>query len=187
MTGLYDWLYKASSGWAALISLGIFVAFTALVLPDQAKSASEVSGDARTPDLSFFYTPNELLEMAESYGEDGRDAYIKARFTFDLAWPVVYILFLATSISWVFQRAFTPGSRLWKLNVVPLIGALFDYLENISTSLVMFRYPQRIPGIELLASAFTPLKWIFVSGAFVLLLVGIVVAVRKGVGKKGAQ
>jgi hypothetical protein len=153
MTGLSDWLYKVSSGWAALISLGIFVAFTALVLPDQAKSASEVSGDARTPDLSFFYTPNELLEMAESYGEDGRDAYIKARFTFDLAWPVVYTLFLATSISWVF----------------------------------LFRYPQRIPGIELLASAFTPLKWIFVSGAFVLLLVGIVAVVWKVVGKKGAQ
>jgi hypothetical protein len=185
MTGLSDWLYKVSSGRVALISLAIFVAFTALVLPGQASSASEVSGEVGTPDLSFFYKPDDLYKMAQAYGEEGRDAYIQARFTFDLAWPVVYTLFLATSISWVFQRAFIPGSWVWKFNIVPLLGGLFDYLENVSTSLVMLRYPQKTPVVDWLASLFTPLKWILISGAFVFLVVGLVLAVRKKVlGKR---
>jgi hypothetical protein len=172
-----NWLRKVSKGWVALAALFIFLLFTALVLPQQASKAEQETGSTASPDTSFFYTPSDLYRIAESYGEEGREAYIRARFTFDLVWPLVYTLFLATAISWVFGRAFVPDSRWQPANLAPLLGALFDYLENLSTSLVMLRYPAQTAVVDLLAPVFTALKWGFLGLSFVLLLGGIVVAV----------
>jgi hypothetical protein len=106
-----------------------------------------------------------------------RRACVRARFTFDLIWPLVYTLFLGTAISWVFGQAFAPNSRWQWANLVPLLGALFDYLENLSTSLVMLRYPDQTVVVDLLAPLFTDLKWGFLGASFALLLGGILVAV----------
>ena len=176
MKRLSEWLYRVSSGRIALLATLIFVVFTAVVLPMQSKQAASTSGDAGSPDTSFFYNADGLYEMAETYGEAGRSAYIRARFTFDIIWPLVYTLFLTTTISWAFGRAFMPGTVWRRLNLAPLLGALFDYLENISAALVMYRYPLQTPVVDSLASVFTMLKWIFISGSFILLLIGIVMA-----------
>jgi hypothetical protein len=160
-----------------LAALVVFLLFTALVLPGQASEAGEVAGDIGSPDLSFFYTADQLYQMAESYGVEGRAAYIKARFTFDLLWPVVYMVFLATAISWVNRRAFVADSRWQRMNLVPVLGAFWDYLENISTSIVMARYPNLTPVVDVLAGVLTAVKWIFVGGSFVLLLVGLAIGI----------
>ena len=183
MRAFSNWLYSISSGKLAMFSLVFFLAFTAVVLPGQARGASEISGEEGTPDLSFFYTPDDLYGMAEAYGEEGRAEYIRVRFTFDLAWPVVYTFFLATALSWALQRAAMPDSWVRQLNLVPIFGAVFDYLENISTSLVMWRYPQQIPLVDWLASLFTPLKWIFISVGFVTMAVSLVILVGMWVRK----
>ena len=171
-----DWLRRVSTGWVALSTLLIFILFSALVLPQQATKAEQETGSTDSPDMSFFYSAGDLYRMAESYGEEGRQAYIRARFTFDLVWPLVYTLFLTTGIGWVFGKAFAPDSRWQRANLAPLWGALFDYLENLSTSLVMLRFPDQTPVVDVLAPVFTALKWGFLGASFVLLFGGIVVA-----------
>ena len=168
-----DWLHKFSTGWAAIAGLVIFLVFTATVLPNQAAQADATSGGADTPDLSFYYSPQELYQMAEVYGEEGRQEYIRVRFTFDLFWPIVYSLFLVTSISWLTKRGFASDSIWQRANLVPLLAMILDYFENISTSLVMYRFPARTPAVDFLAPIFTSIKWILVGGSFVLLLVAI--------------
>jgi hypothetical protein len=170
-----DWLRRASTGWVALAALLIFLLFSALVLPQQASRAAQETGSSDSPDMSFFYSPSDLYELAEAYGEQGREAYVEARFTFDLIWPLVYTLFLATAISWAFGRAFAPDSRWQLANLAPLLAAILDYLENLSTSLVMLRFPDQTPLVDLLAPVFTALKWSFLGASFVLLVGGIVV------------
>jgi hypothetical protein len=178
------WLSRVSTGWVALAALVIFVLFTALVLPRQAGQAAQATGSADSPDTSFFYTPGDLYRMAEAYGEAGRQAYVRARFTFDLIWPLVYTLFLATAISGVFRPAFAPDSRWQRANLVPLLGALFDYLENLSTSLVMLRYPAQTAVVDLLAPLFTALKWSLLGASFLLLIAGIVIAAWRWIRPK---
>ncbi len=173
---LSNWLHKKSSGWLTIAGLVSFALFTALVLPNQAAQAEAHSGGADSPDLSFYYSPEELYQMAEAYGEQGRQGYIRARFTFDLFWPIVYTLFLVTSISWLTRRGFSTNSIWQRANLVPIWAMIFDYLENVSTSLVMFRYPARTPIVDFIAPLFTGVKWILVGGSFVLLLIGIVAA-----------
>jgi hypothetical protein len=178
-TQISDWLRRVSTGWVAVGALIIFLLFSALVLPQQATVAEQETGSADSPDTSLFYSPADLYRMAEAYGEGGRRAYIRARFTFDLIWPLVYTFFLVTAISWAFSRAFPPDSLWQRANLAPLLGALFDYLENLSTSLVMARYPDgtAVAGAlwALLAPLFTLSKWSFLGVGFLLLSVGLVV------------
>lgn len=171
-----EWLHKISSGWLTLASLLIFLSFTALVLPGQATRGQEETGGSGSPDTSFYYSADDLYQMAEEYGQEGREAYVRVRFTFDLVWPLVYTLFLVTSISWLSRRAFS-GDSPWQLaNLAPILAALFDFLENISTSLVMVRYPDHTAVIDTLAPIFTAVKWILVGISFLLLLASLFMA-----------
>jgi hypothetical protein len=172
-------LHQISNGWVTLAAGIVFVLFVTLVLPNQATQAEGETVDAGSPDLSLWYTPGDLYRMAEAYGNQGRRAYVRARFTFDLIWPIVYGAFLSTTISWLYARAFAPGTR-WRLaNLAPPLGVVLDYMENLSTSVVMLRYPSRTPLVDTLAPIFTSLKWVLVGGSFVLLIVGIIAALRR--------
>lgn len=179
-----SWLFKISSGWVALTALFIFVLFSVLVLPAQSSQAENISGETGSPDMSFFYSSQNLFDMAESYGEQGRSKYIRARFTFDLIWPVVYGFFLSTSISWLIKRADLSKTPLGFLNLAPVFGVLFDYFENITTSWVMFRFPQPALLPAMLAPFLTATKWILVGGSFGILILGIFTVIWDAIRSK---
>jgi hypothetical protein len=181
---LSDWFRRLSRGWVALAGLLLFILFAALVLPRQSASARATAGGAGSPDTSFTYSAEDLYNFAEAYGEQGRQAYVRARYTFDAVFPLVYAFFLTTSIAWIYSRAFSTESRWQRLNLVPLLGLTFDYLENLSTSLVMLRYPQPTPVVDALAPVFTTLKWVFVGGSFVLLVLGVAVGLGRRLTRK---
>jgi hypothetical protein len=157
---LSNWIYRVSHGWVTLAAVLVFFLFTALVLPGQSSRAS-VSDQAGSPDLSIYYSAD----------------YIQARFTFDLIWPLVYTFFLVTTISWIYQRIFPAGSAWRMINLLPVWGMLGDYLENISTSIVMWRYPLTTPVVGWLAGLFTAGKWLLIVGSFIALLAGLTILV----------
>lgn len=167
-----NFFYFVSTGWVTLIGLAVFVLFMIFVLPAQAQKAEEYSGGI-SPDTSYVYSANDLYQMAEQYGVEGRAAYIYARFTFDLVFPLAYLFFLATSTSWLLFRGLAEHSRWRLLNLFPLAGTVFDYLENVSTSLVLGRYPSPTPVVDVLAPVFTAIKWFFVNSSFVILIFGM--------------
>ena len=163
-----EWIHQITTVWVMLISLVIMVLFMIFVLPNQAKSSLTETGSSQSPDTTFFYTPGELYQIAIDYGEDGRQAYVVTRWTFDLIYPLVYTGFLVFGISW-FTQKLTNWPDRWKLgNLIPLLAGIFDFLENSMTSLVMILFPTRIEGVLILATTFTPIKWILVSGSFIL-------------------
>ena len=175
-----EWWIRISSGWVALVALIVFALFVAFVLPNQSAQGSK-GADAGSPDLSLWYSPAELCRMAEAYGPEGRQDYIRARFSFDIAWPLVYGAFLVTSISWLCARALKSGSPWRRSNLTPMVAVLLDLAENVSTSLVMARYPASTPGMDVLAPVFTLTKWGMVGSSFVLLLVSLAAAIRRWV------
>jgi len=170
--GRTDW---SRSGWVALAAFLLFGIFAGTILPRQAAIAERATGTAGSPDASFIYSPSDLYSWAESYGRAGREAYVRARYTFDVAWPLVYGFFLFTSIGWV-SRRIRPAS-LWaqRARLAPVFAVFFDASENLSTSIVMARFPLATPLAAALAPVFTLLKWTMVAGSFGLLLAGFVV------------
>lgn len=173
---LVSWLNKISSAQTVIITLGIFLLFTALVLPSQSRIAEERTGGGDSPDTSFFYTQDDLFRMAEQYGEEGRQAYVRARYTFDVIWPLVYLAFLTTGIGWFGNQLSLKKPLLDWAVLVPWLATLFDYLENAAASLVMAFYPLQLAIPAGLAPLFTMLKWIFIYSAFALYLIGGVAA-----------
>ena len=183
MDKLSKWLYQISSGWVTLGAVVILVLFAALVLPGQSARSQSQGVDNGSPDLSIYYSAEQLYEMAEAYGEQGRADYVRVRFTFDLIWPLVYTFFLVTTISWVYKRSFTSQNFWQRVNLLPLLGMTCDYLENISTSLVIYRYPAQTLIIDWLAGLFTTMKWLLIGGSFVVLTVGIIIAIWQWIRK----
>lgn len=159
-----------------LLSLVVFVAFAVFVLPGQSSAMRQGAG---SPDISLFYTPADLYRMAEAYGADGRSAYVRARWTFDLAFPIVYGAFLILGIGWLCRRVFAVGSRWQKANLAPLAAVVLDFLENSATSLVMLRYPAHTAIIDSLAPLFTFSKWVCVVASIVILLGALALCLRQ--------
>jgi hypothetical protein len=175
MKKLSCFFYKLSSGWFVLVSIGIFLLFTIFVLPLFAKQAAAYSNGMGAPDTTLFYSGARLYEMAQVYGEVGRQSFIDFRWTYDLAFPVIYTLFLVCSISWLMRKVTPRSSKLRILNLFPLLAFILDLLENSATSLVMQRYPLHSLFGQTLAPIFSPLKWLAVGSSFLILL-GLVLA-----------
>jgi len=166
-------LTALSSGKLVLAALALFVLFMLFVLPAQAEVSSRQLAGVDSPDMSFIYSADDIYGWAEAYGADGRDAYVRARWSFDLVWPLAYGFFLITAISWVGPRAYRSESWANRLNLIPIAAVLFDYTENVLTSIVMLRYPNETIVAATLASPVTIVKWLFVGGGFVVLLLGV--------------
>lgn len=170
-------MHSISNGWTAVLTLALFAAFIIWILPNQAEQAEAISGGAGSPDSSFYYSAAELYAMAEAYGPEGRQAYIRSRFTFDVVWPLAYTLFLGTWISWAFRKLHAADALWQKANLVPIFGGIFDLFENSSASIVMARYPITTPILDSLTAVFTMTKWVFVRGSFIVFLVGLLIGV----------
>jgi hypothetical protein len=158
-----------------LVSLVVFMLFMALVLPRISETSRQITGTTDSPDTSFWYTAEDLYSIAEEYGEVGRAHYIRSRFTFDVVWPLAYGFFLLSALTMLY-RSRQSGFRR-KINLLPVAGVIFDYLENISASIVMFRFPDETPLIAGITPWFTLSKWLFIYASFLMLVFGVILAV----------
>jgi hypothetical protein len=165
---LSESMQRISQGWMVLATLALMVVFITFVLPAQSQTAQQATGSNQSPDTSLGSSPDELYRMAEEYGETGRQAYIQARWTFDFIFPLVYTTFLACGISW-FSGHFLTLKGIWKLaNLLPLLGGLFDYLENGAASLLMGLYPHRLAGLPVFLIGANLMKWLLIGMSFLV-------------------
>jgi hypothetical protein len=174
MRKLSDWIQKVSTRQAVMITALVFLVFTAFVLPNQSAQADAFGKGMGTVDTSFVYSVSDLFRVAEGLGEEGRAQYVRARWTFDLIWPLVYTAFLATAVSYLLDKAFSHQGDWHLLNLIPVVGMLFDYLENIAASGVMMAYPDKLTWLALLSSWFTPVKWVAIGDSFTLVAIGLI-------------
>ncbi len=170
------WLAERVRWWMAVAGLALFVLFIAVVLPAQAAAGSFYTSLHPAPDTERWYAPEDLYTAAAAWGEAGRAAYVRARITFDVVWPLAYGTFLLTALTWAWARATAPGSRWRRIALLPVLVVLLDYAENVCTATVVARYPARTPVLDVLAPVFTAAKWLTLSGCFALMIVGLVAA-----------
>ena len=164
-----------------LIVLIIFAVFTATVLPNEALRGVE-AGLTQSIDTNILYSVEDLYSIIGGYSREVRLAYIYQRFTFDLIWPLVYGLFIVVTTAYLLIKI--KLKRLNSLIYFPFAAVAFDFLENISVSILMFIYPIRINVLALLASLFTTLKWITLSYSFIQIIILLVILLIIKIKKK---
>ncbi len=179
MKNLFTFMAKTKT-YIACVSA--FLLFGFLVLPWKSAQVALYTPEGASFDTSLFYSPAEAKNRIALYNDEGRSAYIFDRWTFDLAFPLVYGVFMLSSWAFALSRL-RRKTGLHPFLAVPLAAIAFDFAENISVTILMLAYPSAPVIAVYAASASTLLKWIFVgtgfAGSLVLPLAAFIVHLRK--------
>jgi hypothetical protein len=184
LTNLSNTLRKYANGWLVLVFLAGEIFFNAVILPGQ-QAKIEANPNAAGPiDLQFFYTPEKVYGMIASYGDEIRASYRIFEMTGDIIYPIIYTLFFAFAITWLFQRGFPSNSNIHKYNVIPFGAWLFDLFENTCIVIMLSVYPSTPTALAWVSTIFTMIKWLFVLPTALLLLYGLIRAAMNGFKKQ---
>lgn len=175
LTRLSAFFFRQAKGKWILLLAAALPAFVLVLFPRFSIYEADQDRPAAL-DLALYYTPAEAFARLDALGELGRRAYIQSAFTVDLAWPIVYTLFLVFSLSWLLARTRARTTALSRLNLLPLLPFLFDLGENVSLATLAALYPTQPWGLAVLAGLFTLLKWLTVG--LTLLVLGFVILAR---------
>jgi len=178
-------LTRYANGWVVLVFFAGEMLFNALILPNQQAKLEAASGGIGPIDPQIFYTPEKVYSMVAAYGEAGRANYRTFELTGDIIYPIIYTLFFALLVTWLFQRGLASDSPVQKLNIVPLGSWPFDLLENLGIVTMLSIYPSTPAAAAWLTAMFTLVKWIFAGITIVLILIGFVMAFKNGFKKQG--
>jgi len=144
-------LHAHAQGWLILVVIALFVLLINLPLADPALLSRSLDG-------RFGYTASDAFSAVSSYGEDGRLQMIWIHLA-DFILIAVYTAMFSLGISWLFQRGFKPVSRVQTLNLVPILGGIFDVLENIWIMALILVYPTQPRIVGWLATTSTMAKY----------------------------
>ena len=171
---LATFLEKISTGPLVIVSTAIFVLFIVTILPGQKAKMDAYAGDVGTIDLSFFPLPDQVYNMAEAYGEDGRHKYIVTRVSLDIVWPLAYAFFMISVITFFMRHVHGSDSRLVHFNLSAVAVLVFDFIENGLAVIIMSAYPDRFDWIVYIMATATATKWIMMGIAGLAVLYGII-------------
>ena len=184
LNNISDRFYKWAKGWLVLVLLVLDGFFAGFLLPLIQGIMQDGQGGIMPLDLMLFASPGKIFGMIERYGEYTRPFYRNVELTVDIVYPIVYLFFFGLLISWLFQRGFSPASGMRKYNVVP-VGAWFvDLLENIVIVTLLSVFPSQPVGLAWILILLTTIKWAFAGASLVLILIGLVMAIRNGFKKQ---
>lgn len=167
-----DRIISIASGRTVLAALaGILVTgFLVNGRPFGVAELKSITGGVGILDMELFYTPDQAYAFLSAMGEAGRSFELTRIIPLDLLVPFFYALFLSTLISWILKKWLPVDSGWHRLNVIPVIGALFDYLENLGIIAMLLAWPMEMYSIAQITMAATLLKFGFsvLAGTVVL-------------------
>jgi len=155
----------------------IFIFFIVCVLPLLTYLTKLVVGTTMSPDTLFFYSPSDLVDLAQVYGPGGGLFYMFTRLTFDLVWPVVYFSFLLSHL-----KNLGLSKKLFQIFKVSLLIAVFaDLSENLFCSIVLMSGATEENIITLIAAIASSIKWI----SLLMTVFGLLLFKLKGILNDG--
>ena len=150
-----------ASGKLILVLLALMLIFNVIIFP------SLTAGTTMVPlDLQFAYTPERAYELIESYGDEMRWKYAIGEMTIDVAYPVVYTLFMSIALMLLF-----PAN--WKLAWLPYSIFVFDIFENTGIVTLLLNYPNQLNAVAWCTSFFSSVKWVMVLVVTLIILFGL--------------
>lgn len=159
-SGVLEWL-ASWRVWIASAALFVPFAFVFFASPAAfAIPAVEAACGQAPPDMRFYSSGDDVVSFLDACGPAGRNAYQNMQLA-DLVYPAIVGLFLASSLALATKRLSARHSLRW-VAVVPLVAALFDYLENAFVWLAINSHPEAIVTNEVLgfaSAAKTSLSW----------------------------
>lgn len=168
------------------------------VFPGATARAALDAPEAYSLDTRLFSTPDAVLASASARSDAARLVEIGSHWTFDLAYPLVYGLFLFSTWSYAWSRLAANEAAARRLARSALAAPAFDLIENLAITVLFASAPvatassaapalalaspqvsitARVAAMILVVA--TPSKWICVAIAVAGAIVLPVVAMAK--------
>ncbi|TET80592.1 hypothetical protein E3J38_05325 [candidate division TA06 bacterium] len=103
-----------------------------------------LSGGLPILDIRPGYTFAEVEHLFTVLGEQGRQLYSTLQ-VLDLIFPVGYGISITLALTGIITRLLPEGHPMEKAVSIPILGMIFDYLENITIATLIASYPNLSP------------------------------------------
>ena len=173
---LVDKIKQRASRKNTLVFL-IIALVTFVLIGAVAMAMMDQSGILAFLDMRFFYTFDDVTEYLTALGETGRTYFIYQKII-DSFFPIGYGLGIALALGYIFRMR-DIKSPWHSIILIPIIAAIFDYLENILLTTQIVSFPNISEVIVSIAAIITLIKWIFLLSSIVLLFVAVLIFVVK--------
>ncbi len=157
-------------------AIGFTVAFMLYITfaLSPAGSCFKVEAGPNSLGLSFSYTKDMVQSFFESRSQEQLICYSQFLQIWDAVFAIIYTLMYASWIMYFFNK-----KRL--LILIPVLGMISDWSENYVELLMIKTYLNSGPISEIfvsLGSGINSFKWILSSLTYLIILVGIIIALR---------
>ena len=120
-------------------------------------------------DVRLWYSAEDVFELFQSLGNQGRAIYLNQVAVIDMIYPLVYGFLLFLII-----RLLSNRYLFFKQHSVfvyfPLIAASADILENLNTVLMLYLFPKVIDILCVIGSIFSLSKWFLVVFSLLIII-----------------
>ena len=124
--------------------------------------------------LSFSYTKDMVLSFFESRSQVQLLCYSRFLQIWDAIFAIIYTLMYASWIVWFFNN------KRW-LALIPILGMVSDWSENYIELAMIKTYSNTGAISEIivsLGSGINSFKWILSSLTYLIILIGIIIAIK---------
>ena len=134
----------------------------------------EAAGQEVEPlDMRSSYSHDEVVALFEILATEGRNVYTTVVGRIDMLYPLLYGSLFILVLAWLLKKVLPHRSRWMLLSFFPLVGMLFDYLENIHILKLLDTFPDLDSNTVALTERFTLLKHAFLFASVgMIMLVG---------------
>ena len=139
--------------------------------PFGVEQLKDITGGVGLLDMELLYTPDQAYAHFAAMGEAGRAFDLMHIVPLDFVFPFLYTLFNTVTITWLLHKWLPAQNRWHRLNVVPLVGGIADYLENLGIIAMLIAWPSQLPDIARFTMAMGLIKFTFIILA-VLIIIG---------------
>jgi cytochrome bd-type quinol oxidase subunit 2 len=116
-----------------------------------------------------------VVTLFNALGEDGRHAYLCYQIPLDMIYPALFGISYCLLLAFFLKKLNRLNNSGFYLCLLPLIGAIADYLENIGIITMLNQYPNITPSTVQTTNLFSLVKSTSTSIYFVVLLIVLVI------------
>lgn len=168
MRALLDRLDRLARPAVIVGLLAFLVSFSAALFPAATGRIAESSGGLETLDVTPGFSATEAVERIDALGPRARATYLWMELTLDAVFPLLHGLVVALLLLWLLRHAAPSRPGLRWLAVLPLAGAVADWLENAAIVVLLLAHPAAPLPAAAAAAVAGRAKWLLVGGSLAL-------------------
>ena len=161
----------------------VYIFMLAVTIP----KVMSYSGGMKLPDmLPTGYSPEYINALLNQLGVEGRNAYLFQQIPVDMVYPLLFAISWSLVLAWFLKKLNKQNTQVIYLCLLPVLGGLFDYLENIGMIIILSTWPANTDTLSQFTNVFTILKSFFSTLFFISLIIVLFIFAYRSLMSKTA-